>query len=512
MRRHRRRNFRPDLEGLESLYLLSALTPAQFSQAYGINLLGTFQSNPSVKADGTGQTVAIVDAFHDPRLASDLATFSRSYGLPAANLSQFFSPGTGTNDGWAQEEALDVEWVHAVAPGAKIIVVEARSDSVTDLLAAVDLARFTPGVSVVSMSWGGSELSGQTAYDYHFTTPPGHTGITFIASTGDDSARAGASWPASSANVLAVGGTTLRIGFTSAYVGESAWSGGGGGLSQVVSEPAYQRSVQGTGVRSTPDVSINANPNTGYSVYFTSPTSGRGGWSQIGGTSAAAQVWAGLIAIVDQGRVASGLPTLDGATQTLLALYSLPAGDFHDVTTGSNGFSAHKGYDYATGLGTPVVQALVADLVRFGHPVTTTGGAGGTTTGPIPGPIATAPRPRALLIAAAPVLSVGSSTPTVIPPPVVPIAPTQSANSNGGGLGLSSSAGSPGNLTTILGSSVPSGPGVVPTPLTPPQPIGRILSPADMLIDPRLSRLSGPLELGVIEMMFEWFFPTELFE
>src|SRR5262249_39290598 len=148
----------------------------------------------SIKGDGTGQAIAIVDAYHDPYLASDLHKFDQTYHLPDPALGVANLAGTATDDGWAQEEALDVEWAHAMAPGAIIIVVEARPDSSPGLLAAVDLARSLPGVSVVSMSWGGSEYAGQTASDSHFTTPAGHQGVTFVAASGDSGASGGAEW------------------------------------------------------------------------------------------------------------------------------------------------------------------------------------------------------------------------------------------------------------------------------------------------------------------------------
>ena len=122
-----------------------------------------------------------------------------------------------TDSGWAGEISLDVEWAHAIAPGANILLVEASSADTTDLMAAVDYARHAAGVSVVSMSWGGSEFfswgggesQSQTTYDPYFTTPAGHQGVTFIASAGDSGSQSGVQWPASSTNVLSVGGTSL---------------------------------------------------------------------------------------------------------------------------------------------------------------------------------------------------------------------------------------------------------------------------------------------------------------
>ena len=152
------------------------LTPAQVRQAYGLN---------QVDATGLGQTIAIVDAFHDPNIQSDLNTFSAQFGLPTTAL-QIRSLTAGVDSGWSLEEALDVEWAHALAPYAQILVVEAKSASISDLMSAVNVARNTPGVSVVSMSWGGAEFRGETAFDSYFNTPGGHTGISFVVATGDD--------------------------------------------------------------------------------------------------------------------------------------------------------------------------------------------------------------------------------------------------------------------------------------------------------------------------------------
>ena len=142
---------------------------------------------------------------------------------------------------WEAEEAMDVEWAHAIAPGANIILVEANSGSTSDLMAAVNTARNIPGVSVVSMSWGGNELTFNyfTNYNSYFTTPAGHIGITFLAATGDSGSPA--SYPAFSPNVLAVGGTTLTLNSDGSYNSETGWDGSGGGISQIESQPSYQR-------------------------------------------------------------------------------------------------------------------------------------------------------------------------------------------------------------------------------------------------------------------------------
>jgi hypothetical protein len=341
-------------------------TPTQISQAYGFNQINF----NGVVGNGAGTTIAIVDAYDDPNIASDLQQFDAAFGLPNPTFTKVNQSGGSTlpaaNAGWATEIALDVEWAHAIAPGAKILLVEANSSSETNLFAAVSYAAKQPGVVAVSMSWGGSEFSGETADDSTFTTPAGHIGVTFVNSSGDSGAPA--SYPSTSPNVLSVGGTTLNLSSTGAILSETGWSGSGGGISADEAQPSYQKGIvtQSTTKRTSPDVSYDADPNTGFPVYDSYNDGTVTPWAQYGGTSDASPQWAALIAIADQGRIQAGLPTLTG-TQTLTDLYALPASDFHDITsgtsTGSPRESASAGYDLVTGRGTPVANLIVAGLV-----------------------------------------------------------------------------------------------------------------------------------------------------
>jgi hypothetical protein len=372
MVRRNRRVLRPDVERLDDRCLLSiasvpaGYTPAQVKAAYGLDAIRFTSTNGQpLPGDGQGQTIAIVVAYHDPYLASDLRRFDAAFGLPDPAFSQINLGGSGNiSDSWSGEATLDVEWAHAIAPGASILVVETASDSSADLLAGVNTARNLPGVSVVSMSWGGPEMANEASDDLYFTTPVGHQGITFIAASGD-TGTGSTQWPASSPNVLGVGGTSLMIN-GSGYGGESAWTGGGSGLSRYQAEPAYQRGVQSTGRRSIPDVAFVGNPNTGVSIYMTTPSNGQGSWQIVGGTSLGAPAWAGIVAIIDEGLVLNGVGTLDGASRLIPALYTLPATDFHAVAptarAGARGVST-------TGLGTPVGASLVANVVRLATPV-----------------------------------------------------------------------------------------------------------------------------------------------
>jgi subtilase family serine protease len=344
----------------------AGFSPAQISQAYGFNQIRF--NNGTVAGDDQGQTIAIVDAYNQPNIAGDLQTFDATYDLPSPPSFTVVNQSGGAslpsaNTTWGLEESLDVEWAHAMAPKANILLVEANSNGWSDLLAAVDYARNQPNVSVVSMSWGGSEFSGEPFYDSYFTTPAGHQGVTFVASTGDSGSAGAPESPSTSPGVLAVGGTNLYLDANNNWSSETAWSGSGGGISAYESQPGYQKGVvtQTSTRRAVPDVAYDASSATPFAVY---DTSSYGGWLQVFGTSAGAPQWAALVAIADQGRALAGEGSLDGATQTLPDIYALPGSAFHDITSGSNGaYSAGPGYDLVTGRGSPVANLVVAGLV-----------------------------------------------------------------------------------------------------------------------------------------------------
>jgi hypothetical protein len=350
-------------------------TPSQIRQAYGFNKI-TF-ANGTVTGDGSGTTIAIVDAYDDPNIANDLHQFDVRFGLPDPTFKKVNENGgtsmPAADGGWASEIALDVEWAHAIAPKASILLVEASDASFGNLLTAEQYAASQPGVVVVSNSWGGGEFSGENSYDSSFTTPSGHAGVTFVVASGDSGAPA--SYPATAPTVLSAGGTTLNLDSSGNILSESAWSGSGGGISAYEAQPSFQKGIvtQTTTRRANPDVSYDADPYTGFPVYDSYNNGTAAPWSQFGGTSDAAPQWAALIAIADQGRAVAGLSSLDGATQTLPMLYSLPATDFHDITTGSSTGSPHEsagpGYDLATGRGTPVANLIVSGLVGTPAPV-----------------------------------------------------------------------------------------------------------------------------------------------
>ena len=353
-------------------------TPQQIRTAYGIDsiMLGTVQGT------GLGQTIAIIDAYDAPNFVnstdpnfvnSDLYKFDHnpSINLPDPPSFQKLDEYGGTSypaasgsTGWSVETSLDVEWAHAMAPQANIILVEANGTSDADLVTtAVNTARNLPGVTAISMSFGRSESSSDSSVASVFSTPAGHAGVTFLASTGDDGSPGG--FPAYSPNVVAVGGTTLTINATtSAWVSETGWSGSGGGQSGYEAKPSYQNGVNTSSWRQIPDISFDADPASGVAVMDTYDYGSSSPWVSIGGTSVSSPCWAGLIAVADQLRSSVGLGTMNGLTDTLPLLYSMKAADFHDIVSGSNGgFSAHTGYDEVTGIGSPIANKLIPDFV-----------------------------------------------------------------------------------------------------------------------------------------------------
>ncbi len=404
MRKRTMRRYSPCLDLLDARCLLSSFTPAQITAAYGLSgiSLATL-SGGSVAGDGTGQTIALIETYHDPNIQAALNGFDAKFGLPNITLNVINQAGSQTNGGWAGEESLDVEWAHAIAPGAAITVVEAApgnndAQGFQDFLNAIATASAIKGVSVVSMSLGGPEFSGESSSDSVFST----AGITYIASSGDSGT---VEWPSVAPDVLAVGGTTLKLSASSGYGSELGWAGTGGGISVGEREPTYQDVVQSTAARSTPDVSFDADPSSGVAVYYIPPAPDEGGgqWGTVGGTSLGAPAWAGILAIADQGRALLGLSALTGGTQTLPAIYSLPATDFRKI---SPGFGISSGttnlainttsYNTQAGLGTPVGSALIGALIAAYD---------GSSTPPTsnPPPPSNPPAP-----------------PTAPPPPVVP--------------------------------------------------------------------------------------------
>jgi subtilase family serine protease len=293
---------------------------------------------------GAGTTIAIVDAYDDPTAESDLAVFSSQYALPPCTTAngcfKKVDQNGGTNyprkdAGWALEISLDIQWAHAIAPGAKILLVEAATNSFTNLLAAEDYAK--THANYVSNSWGASEFSSEASYDSHFA----QSGVSFFVSSGDSGLPA--QYPSASPNVISVGGTTLNFSGSGAFLSETGWSGSGGGCSvyenATVAQSSFSQYAQVScgGKRGTPDVSLDADPASGVAVYDTTRYQGQQGWFRVGGTSASSPMWAGRAAVA-------------GALVNSSYVYGNSI-TYRDITSGNNGASALPGYDLVTGRG-----------------------------------------------------------------------------------------------------------------------------------------------------------------
>ena len=324
------------------IYGLATSSPQGLSPAF-------IKKTYHLAATGGSGTIAIVTAYHSPTVEHDIEVFNKQFGIESCTVKNKclirhpmdVATRMGADAGWSLETALDVEWAHALAPHAHILLVEAATPSGKNLLKAVDYARSQKDVVAVSMSWGGTEFADELALDAHFTGGP-----TFFAASGDDGN--GVVWPAVSPNVVAVGGTGFLIDKKkNTLISEYAWKGSGGGTSAFEAEPSYQSAYdipRAHHMRAIPDVAFNADPASGYSVYSSKS------WYVIGGTSAGAPQWAAIQAL---GHSASN--------QKFYADKSYPTTSsfFRDIVSGGNGTCAYycdarKRYDYVTGLGSPM--------------------------------------------------------------------------------------------------------------------------------------------------------------
>jgi hypothetical protein len=390
-----------DLSSVLRPKTVSTYTPAQIRAAYGLPAL---PASPAAYATlgaaqaaqyGAGQTIYVVNAHHNPNVVTELAAFNAKFGLPpctarvlpttqsrplpaptprACELAVVHATVDGAiaatppsyDAGWATETALDVQWAHAIAPLARIVLVQAVDARVGSLVAAIRLANaFGPGV--VSMSFGGAEGPWTASVESTFTAP----GMTYLAATGDSGVQV--NWPSVSPNVLAVGGTSLTYSGSGPRA-ETGWSLSGGGVSAYVPAPAYQApTVPGLGSlarRSVADVAFNADPSTGQFVVTIAPGSTTQNWISAGGTSLSTPQWAGLVAIANATRALSARAPL-GVPHAMLygPIASVPgtyASVFADVVRGAHGpcasCAARIGYDSLGGLGTPNASALVQAL------------------------------------------------------------------------------------------------------------------------------------------------------
>ena len=345
----------------------SAFVPSQIRHAYGFDLIAN---------QGAGQTIGVVDAYDDANAENDLGVFSKKFSLPACTSSngcfrKVYSNGRkpAANSNWSVEISLDIEWAHAIAPQAKIVLIEAPSNNLSDLLSAVDVA-VRNGASAVSMSWTAGEISSERNLDNHFVA----NGVTFLAASGDTGT--GVNYPAASPYVIGVGGTSLTLDVHGNYLSEAAWSGSGGGLSRYENEPLAQEQFAIPTTRAvcaacrTSPTTPTPEPVT--PIYDSIGINGASGWFQVGGTSAGAPQWAALVAIANSQRAAVPQSKSHQRKRNSVFNGQINLGaNFHAVTAGTNGScgvicDALAGYDYVTGLGTPQSKVLIPALVS--HP------------------------------------------------------------------------------------------------------------------------------------------------
>jgi subtilase family serine protease len=353
------------------------LKPAQIQKGYDF----------PAAFSGAGQTIVIVDAFGSPTIKTDLPAFDTAVGLPdppsftviAPLGTPTFNPSKANQVRFAEEANLDVEWAHASAPGANIVLVISPNDQGANIQSVQQYVINNHLGNIMSLSFGTPEdqisaNSTQFAQAKGIYTSAVAAGITVIASSGDQGATFGtgkpdAEFPASDPNVLAIGGTQLTLDpITGAYTGESAWNDAdgstGGAPSRLFAVPAYQVGLNG--MRTTSDVAFNAAASSGVVVYigFGSQVQslGHNGFYSVAGTSQGAPQWAGIIAIANQAH--NGVPF--GFINGLLYSKLVPGIQLHDVTAGNNmfpagalGYNAGVGYDLPTGLGTPDVAKVV---------------------------------------------------------------------------------------------------------------------------------------------------------
>lgn len=336
----------------------TAETPGSIACIYGLtqSVPGCrIQDATTVPTGGWG-AIGIVDYGYDSTLEPDLLVFSQKYGLPACTLANgcltyIYVTNSGGQPGpppdGGVEEHIDVEWAHAMAPNAKLIVVLGDSSKpLTDLIDAASTAVANAGGGEVSISYGQAEYNGETNNDSHFLTP----GIVYFVSAGDSGAPA--KYPSASPNVVSAGGTEILRDAQGNFVEEDLWNANGklgsGGPSLYESRPSYQNSVQkivGT-QRGTPDISFAA---YSLALYSTNPDSSCNGWCYAFGTSISAPGLAGIINSANQ--------RLTSSDSELTMIYNLAikhGNDYwHNITVGNNGYPSFKGYNFCNGIGTP---------------------------------------------------------------------------------------------------------------------------------------------------------------
>jgi hypothetical protein len=333
----------------------SSLNPYNFYDRYGFG-----QISDSLDRKGYGQTIAIINAYGNPNIQSDLDTFCSQLGIPSTNVEVYYPNGlpVSNNSVWALETNLDVQYAHAMALSARIVLVVAPDAAFTSLSSCITYAVTGLGADVVSMSFGSPEISYfyNSGYDSIFA----NLSAVYIASAGDGGAQV--NYPGSSPNVLSVGGTTLTGGTNESYAvapgpyNEVGWFGSGGGVSLISPLPLYQVGWSSFPKRSVPDVAYNA--GSFVSVYFTDPVTSEYGWLSVNGTSVGSPQWAAIAARKN----ASG-SSLKYKESFNSFIYNIAkknyANIFYDIKQGSNPLKTSYGYDLVSGLGSPKVYSIL---------------------------------------------------------------------------------------------------------------------------------------------------------
>lgn len=332
-------------------------TPASLSCLYHMTgvVLGCNPNSALANSTKGSKAIAIVDAYHYPTAKADLATFSAQMGLSAPTKSNFkvvygtpgsVKPTDGVGSGWDIEAALDTQYAHGIAPNAKIYLVEAASNAFTDLFYAVGVAGSlvsAAGGGEVSMSWGGSEFSGETSFDSAMTADD----VVYFASAGDSP---GTQYPCVSPNVVCAGGTgNSRNPTNGNFQGTVAWTSTGGGVSEFEPRPSWQNGISNIvgAFRGAPDIAAVADPNTGVWVYNSSD-----GWVIVGGTSVASPVLAAISNASGHFYASSQIEN-----EQIYSTLGVSGAGWNDVTNGwcqsYDGDLAQGGWDLCTGAGSP---------------------------------------------------------------------------------------------------------------------------------------------------------------
>lgn len=336
-------------------------TPASLACVYRFvaPVKGCNPSTVTALATGGSKVVVLVDAYDDPTAINDLGVFSKQFGLPAISNSNFevvyatgSKPSQDPTGNWEVEESLDIEMAHAMAPGAKVILVEAASENNSDLLSAETVAAnlaVQAGGGEVSNSWGQSEFNGETQFESTFTG----SNVVFVAATSDEP---GTAFPSVLQNVVGAGGTSINR-TDGNFVSQTTWTDGGGGSSSHVKIPSYQSGVKRIKkivgkFRGVPDFSFDANPDSGVVMYDSTPYEGKVlDWFVVGGTSVASPSLAATI------NSAGSFAASTSAELTTVYDGFGKAANWTDIvlgTCGNNGgTTATKGYDFCTGIGVP---------------------------------------------------------------------------------------------------------------------------------------------------------------